>query len=354
MTCVAGRVCERVVDVAVTMRDVAQHAGVSTRTVSNVVNDFPYVSDDMRAKVQAALDELDYKPNLMARGLKQGRTGIITLLLPQIAVPYFGEIAHEVVEYASRLGCTVMIDETGGRSDRELDLLQVAARSGWVDGVLMSSQGLRGPALAHLPVDIPVVLLGERTAKTTLDHVGIDNIGAAAAAVRHLLATGCRRIAAIGGNPSLSDMTSRLRFKGYRAALRVAGIPNDDDLYVHTATYKRIGAAPAIRQLLHLADPPDGLFCFSDELAAGALRELHDQGIRVPEEMKVVGFDDIDEARFSIPTITSICPDKADIAKMALTMLLERVRGSTAKPRDIRVGYELIIRESSIGAQRAE
>ncbi|MGI8592424.1 MAG: LacI family DNA-binding transcriptional regulator, partial [Nakamurella sp.] len=80
------------------MRDVAQHAGVSTRTVSNVVNDFPYVSDDMRAKVQAALDELDYKPNLMARGLKQGRTGIITLLLPQIAVPYFGEIAHEVVE----------------------------------------------------------------------------------------------------------------------------------------------------------------------------------------------------------------------------------------------------------------
>ncbi|MGI8592035.1 MAG: LacI family DNA-binding transcriptional regulator, partial [Nakamurella sp.] len=226
--------------------------------------------------------------------------------------------------------------------------------SGWVDGVLMRSQGLRGPAIARLPVDIHVVMMGERTAKTTLDHVGIDTVGAAAAAVRHLLATGCRRIAAVGGNPSLSDMTYRLRFKGYRAALRVAGIPNDDDLYVHTATYKRLGAAPAIRQLLHLADPPDGLFCFSDELAAGALRELHDQGIRVPEEMKVVGFDDIDEARFSIPTITSICPDKADIAKAALTMLLERVRGSTAKPRDIRVGYELIIRESSIGTQRAD
>jgi len=335
------------VRVAVTMRDVAQHAGVSTRTVSNVVNDYHYVSADMRSKVQAALDELDYKPNLMARGLKQGRTGIITLLLPQIAVPYFGEIAHEVVEQATRLGCTVMIDETGGRADRELAVLDEVARSGWVDGVLLSSQGLRGAALANLPVNIPLVLLGERTAKTRHDHVGIDNVSAAKEATRHLIDAGCRRIAAIGGRPSLADITSRLRLKGYRAALSGTALPVDDDLYVRTPTYTRSDGAQAVRQLLRLPDPPDGLFCFSDELAVGALRELHEQGVRAPHGMKVVGFDDIDETRFSIPTVTSIRPDKAEIAGAALAMLLDRVNGSTTKPRYIRVPYELMIRESS-------
>lgn len=332
---------------AVTMRDVAQYAGVSTRTVSNVVNDYHYVSADMRTKVQAALDELDYKPNLMARGLKQGRTGIITLLLPQIAVPYFGEIAHEVVEQATRLGCTVMIDETGGRADRELAVLDEVARSGWVDGVLLSSQGLRGAALANLPVNIPLVLLGERTAKTRHDHVGIDNVSAAQEATRHLIDAGCRRIAAIGGRPSIADATSRLRHKGYRAALADAGRSVDDCLYIRTATYTRSDGAPAVKALLQLPEPPDGLFCFSDELAVGALRELHEQGVRAPQEMKVVGFDDIDESRFSIPTLTSIRPDKAEIAGSALAMLLDRVNGSTIRPRDIRVPHELMIRESS-------
>jgi LacI family repressor for deo operon, udp, cdd, tsx, nupC, and nupG len=118
--------------VAVTLRDVARHAGVSTRTVSNVVNGFPHISPAMRVKVEAALSELNYRPNLLARSLRQGRTGIITLLVPEIAVTYFSELAHEVVEQASERGCTVMIDETGGAPDRERELLDVATQSSWV------------------------------------------------------------------------------------------------------------------------------------------------------------------------------------------------------------------------------
>ncbi len=332
------------------MRDVARHAGVATRTVSNVVNNYPYVSDQMRSKVQAALDELNYKPNLMARGLRQGRTGNITLLVPFITVPYFGEIAHEVVEYASPLGCTVLIDETGGQPDRELALLDVAARSGWVDGILLSSQGLHGRALANVHTDVPIVLLGERTAKTTMDHVGIDNVKAAGDATRHLLRSGCTRIAAIGGKPTLTDMTSRLRLKGYQAALKEAGLPHDNQLYIQTPSYTRRDAAPAIRQLLSFPHPPDGIFCFSDELAIGALRELHEQGIPVPESCKIVGFDDIDETKYSIPTLTTIRPDKTTIAKTALTMLLERVAGFHDQTRDVIVDYQLVIRESSVPA----
>lgn len=332
---------------AVTMRDVAKHAGVAPRTVSNVVNDYAYVSAEMRTKVQAALEELNYRPNLMARGLRRGRTGIVTLLLPLLTTPYFGEIAHEVVEHASALGCTVMIDETGGDPKRELALLDIADRAGWVDGALMSPQGLSTRALAELRTNIPVVLLGERTARSTLDHVGIDNVAAARDAVRHLVDSGCQRVAAVGGTTARSDVTSRQRLKGYRAALRGAGIQADDELYIRTAAYSRTNAAAAVRQLMQSTRPPDGLFCFSDELAIGALRELHVLGIQVPQDIKVVGFDDIDETKYSIPTISSIRPDKAQTALSALTLLLERVDGSQVAPRDVTIGYELVVRESS-------
>lgn len=331
----------------VTLRDVAERAGVSIRSVSNVVNDFHYVSPEMRARVQAAIDDLHYKPNLLARGLRQGRTGIITLLLPEIAVSYFGELAHEIVERASHLGFTVMIDETGGQPERERALLDVATRSSWVDGVLLSSEGLAGPALAGLRSNVPVVLLGERTAKTAWDHVGINNLRASRDAVQHLIDSGRRRIAAVGGDASSSDVTSRLRLKGYRAALRAAGLPADDDLYARTPKYKRGDAATAVRALLSRAEPPDALFCFSDELAIGSLRELHEQGLRVPADLSVVGFDDVDESRFSTPSLTSVSPRKSEIASTALDLLIQRIGASDVKPRDVRVGYELIIRESS-------
>jgi LacI family repressor for deo operon, udp, cdd, tsx, nupC, and nupG len=332
--------------VAVTLRDVALHAGVSTRTVSNVVNDFPHISPAMRAKVQAALTELNYKPNLLARSLRQGRTGIVTLLLPEIAVAYFGELAHEVVERASELGFTVMIDETGGKPDRERALLNTASESSWVDGVLLSSQGLHGRDLAGLAPKMPVVLLGERTAGTALDHVGISNVRAAREAVRHLIASGRRQIAAIGGSAGVSDATSRLRLKGYHQELRAAGL-RTDGLYVRTPDYKRASAALAVRSLLSRDPVPDGLFCFSDELAVGALRELYEQGLRVPSDISVIGFDDIEEARFATPSLSSIRPDKTRIATEAVDMLLQRMQAPETTPRDVRVGYELIVRESS-------
>ena len=271
---------------------------------------------------------------------------MITLLLPLLTASYFAELAHEVVERASALGCTVLIDETGGDAKREMSLLDVADRAGWVDGALLSSQGLNGRALSKLRPNIPVVLLGERTAKSTFDHVGIDNVAAARDAVRHLLAGGCRRIAAIGGSPVASDVTSRQRLRGYRAALRAAGIA-DDDLHIPTAKYGRSDGAEAVRHLMKSGRSPDGLFCFSDELAVGALRELHEQGIHVPDDMKVIGFDDIDEAKYCVPTISTIRPDKAHTALASLTMLLDRVGGSQMPPRQVTIGYELVVRESS-------
>ena len=331
----------------VTLRDVAEHAGVSVRTVSNVVNDFHHVSADMRARVQASLDELNYRPNLLARSLRQGRTGIITLLLPQIAVPYFGELAHEIVERASELGSTVLVDQTGGVPERELELIDVASRSRWVDGVLLSSLGLDAEALDALDAAVPVVLLGERTANTTHDHVGIDNVAAAREAVAHLLDTGHRAVAAVGGSDDRADVTSWLRLRGYRDALRAAGLPAASALHVPTPDYSRLSGATAVREVLDRGERPDALLCLSDDLAAGALRELHDQGLRVPADVAVVGFDDVESSRFAVPSLSSIAPDKAELARTALEMLLERVGGLTVAPRDVRVAHRMVLRESS-------
>lgn len=332
---------------AVTLRDVAEHAGVSVRTVSNVVNDFHHVSDEMRARVQTSLDELNYRPNLLARSLRQGRTGIITVLLPQITAPYFAELAHEIVERASELGSTVLIDETGGVPERELELLDTASGSRWVDGVLLSSIGLDARSLARLDPRVPVVLLGERTASATHDHVGIDNVAAARDAVLHLLETGRRTVAAVGGTNEQSDVTSRLRLRGYRNALRAAGLPAGAAVHARTPDYSRGSGAAGVRELFARGERPDALLCLSDDLAAGALRQLHDQGLRVPDDVAVVGFDDVDASRFAVPSLSSVAPDKTELARTALEMLLERIAGLQVAPRDVRVPHRLVQRESS-------
>jgi LacI family repressor for deo operon, udp, cdd, tsx, nupC, and nupG len=332
--------------VGVTLRDVAAHAGVSSRTVSNVVHDYPHVSAKMRARVQTSLEALNYKPNLLARGLRQGHTGIITLLVPDIVVPYFGELAHEVVEQATALGYTVMIDETGGKPERERALLDDATQSSWVDGVLLSSIGLSPRDLAGLGSGRPMVLLGERTAKSAVDHVGIDNVAAACEAVTHLVQIGRTRIAALGGFGTPLDATSRLRLRGYHRALEDAGLA-DEERHARTRAYTRSSAGEAVRQLLDRPDPPDALFCFSDELAAGALRECHEQGVRVPDDVAVVGFDDADVSRYLTPSLTSVRPDRPEVARASLDILLQRIDGVRDSPRDVQVPYQLVIRESS-------
>ena len=337
---------------SVTLREVAQRAGVSTRTVSNVVNDFRHVAPDTRAKVQAALDELNYRPNLLARSLRQGRTGIVTVLLPELRSPYFGELAHELVDRAREIGFTVMIDETGGDEARERALLDVAAQGGWVDGVLLSSVSLRGDELAAVVPAIPVVLLGERTAGTALDHVAIDNVAAADEAVSHLIDSGRRRIVALGGRNTKADTTSTLRLKGYRRAMRRAGL---GARHVSTKGFQRVQAADAVERLLdgsNGAGSPDAVFCFSDELAVGVLRALASRGLRVPADLAVVGFDDVEDCLFTTPSLTSVRPDKKRLAAVALELLIARIDGGSGPARDVRVDHELVVRESSSPPRR--
>lgn len=335
-----------------TLRDVALRAGVAIRTVSNVVNGYAPVAEHTRARVQAAIDELDYQPNLLARSLKQGRSHIIALVVPELDVAYFAELARMVIAEAAARGYTVIIEQTDGDGQQERELLMQNPRVLPFDGVILSPVAISHADLANRASAVPLVLIGERVYDGTLDHVSIDNITAAREATDHLLALGRRRIAAIGDQPYDTGETAQLRTLGYRQAHANASLAVDESLVIRTARFHRGEGASAMEQLLAQPEPPDAVFCYSDLLALGALRVALSRGVRVPEDIAIVGFDDIEDGRYSTPTLTTVAPDKAEIAGRAVERVIARIESAdTRDPQEIRASHRLVVRETTVGAQ---
>jgi DNA-binding LacI/PurR family transcriptional regulator len=333
------------------LKDVALLAGVSVKTVSNVVNDYPFVRPTTRAKVQEAIEQLGYRPNMTARSLRSGRSGVIALAVPELDAPYFAELAHHVVGAAMDRGWTVLVDETGQTADRGLRNRERSAAAGirgqLIDGVILSPLALDEADISRYG-SVPLVLLGERLGSHLADHVAIDNRAAAAVATQHLLDIGRRRIAVIGSQPPPYGHSARQRVQGYRAALHAAQIRYDSSLIVPAQEWRRVDGLTGVRRLLGLPRPPDAVFCLNDLLALGAIRGLSEAGVRVPEDVAVVGFDDIEEGRFSVPTLTTVAPDKAAIAAESVAHLARRLeRGAAWTPEEVTVGFTLEIRESS-------
>jgi DNA-binding LacI/PurR family transcriptional regulator len=302
------------------MRDVATHAGVSPKTVSNVMNGYPYIREATRVKVLASIDALGYQMNISARNLKSGRTGIIGLAVPELSLPYFAELADAVINAAEEHGLTVMIEQTGAVRERELTAL-ARPRGHLVDGLLFSPLGLGPDDVEQLRTPTPMVLLGERIFHGPVDHVMIDNVTGTRAAVQHLLELGRRRIAVIGTHPG-----------------EVVG------------PWHRSTGAEAMEQLLASGAKFDAVLGLNDTLALGAIRVLARHGIRIPDDVAVAGFDDIDEASYSTPTLTTVDPGRGQIARTAVELLVERMGGDDSEHREIVAPYELHVRESTAGA----
>ncbi|WP_446217059.1 LacI family DNA-binding transcriptional regulator [Micromonospora sp. IBHARD004] len=330
------------------LKDVAERAGVSVKTVSNVVNGYLHVRPDTRARVEEAIAELNYRPNLSARNLRKGRTGVIALAVPELDIPYFAELARHVVTAAAAHGWTVLIDQTGGGPEQER---KVASGIGdhMIDGLIFSPLALTADDLTGLD-GMPMVLLGERVDHGPADHVVVDNVAAAREITAHLIGLGRRRIAAIGSQRTPEGASARLRLAGYTAALEEAGIGYDEKLVAPAPAWHRADGAAAVRDLLSSGVRPDAVFCFNDTLALGALRALHEAGLRVPEDVAVAGFDDIEDGRFSIPTLTTVAPDKERIARLAVELLAGRLDGDReAPPRELTAPHRLATRESTTG-----
>ena len=332
------------------LRDVAKLAGVSVKTVSNVVNDYAHVTDTTRERVLRAIEELNYRPNTAARSLRKGRSGLIGLAVPELGIPYFSELAGLIIDAAAEQSWTVLIDQTNGLAEREL-LVSEGIRSHLLDGLIFSPFAMGAEELARRRDDTPLVLLGERVFDGPADHVAIDNVAAARDATAHLVSLGRRRIAAIGDQRHVpAGRTAHLRLAGYQQALVEADLPYDEELVLPADDYHRGDGAESMARLLRLAEPPDAVLCFADLLARGALRTLLAAGRRVPEDVAVVGFDDIEDGRFSTPTLTTVRPDKSQIARLAVSFLLSRsAHGLDAPPREVQARYDLVVRESTAG-----
>ncbi|MEQ7126550.1 LacI family DNA-binding transcriptional regulator [Actinopolymorpha sp. B11F2] len=331
------------------LADVAARAGVSKKTVSNVINEFPFVADHTRSRVLEAISELGYRPNLSARNLAQGRTGIIALVISQLDMPYFSELARHVVDVAQGRSWVVLIEQTMNDRTYEQRILD-GDLSRRIDGLLFSPSRTSAAALHRRTDATPMVLLGEVIYDGMFDHVSIDNVAAAREATAHLLSLGRRRVAAIGAKGSRARGASRQRLEGYQQVLSEAGLPVEPELIRQTPRYVGEAGAAAMEELLDLARPPDAVFCFTDLLALGALRAIHRRGLRVPDDIAIVGHDDIPYGRISTPSLTTISPDKRAIAEIAVDLLEQRVSNRTPPPpREVHVEFALKVRESTAG-----
>lgn len=312
---------------AATMQDVARLAGVSAKTVSNVVNDQPHVSEATRLKVRKAIDKLGYELNVTARNLRKGRTGIIGLALPELKLPYFAELADSVIQEAERVGLRVMIEQTNSDRHREIDVLH-GQRRFMTDGLLFSPLALGQDDVGLFRVDFPMVLLGERVFGSTNDHITMSNVEAARAATEHLLVSGRRRIAIVGAHPGERVGSAALREQGYREAMAAAGLPVDEALVRSTGLWHRNTGAEATDALIDDGVEFDAVFALNDTLALGVLHSLHAHRIKVPGRVSVIGFDNIEEAAYSRPPLSTVEPGREQIARRAVELLALRISES--------------------------
>ena len=334
------------------MQDVARLAGVSVKTVSNVVNDYKHVSAPMRRRVQDAIDKLGYEVNVSARNLRTGRTGLITLALPELRLPYFAELAGSVIAEAEKAGLRVLVEQTNGSRDRELELLQ-GGLNRMVDGVIFSPLALGPDDLAAFSVRFPLVLLGERVFGSTNDHITMSNVEASKAATKHLLDTGHRRIAVIGTHPGEKVGSAALREQGFRAAMAEAGVPVEEALLRPTQVWHRNTGAEATDALIDSGESFDAVFALNDAMALGVLHSLSSHRIDVPGDVAVIGFDDIEDAAYTRPTLSTIAPGRDEIASRAVTLLQERIAEANTPPEGrtpiqrVFARYELVVRQSA-------
>lgn len=330
----------------VRLKDVAERAGVSMKTVSNVVHGYTHVSPAMRTKVQSAIDELGYVPNMTARRLVTGRTGTIALAVPGLAVPYFAELAAAFSDIAAERDYRVLIEQTAAGIDAERQVLSGRAR-GVVDGVVFQPTLLGSREIATLAKDMPLVLLGEADPPRAIDHVMIDNFAAAVIATSHLIGMGRRRIAFLGHERGYRSNTLSRRLLGYQSAIEHHGLPKGAELRIPAKDFGTAAGAEAVAEALEAGIEFDGLVCYDDLNAIGALHALRRAGRQVPGDVAVVGWDDITLARYLQPPLTTIVADRDALVRRAVDMLLDRIDGQAGPGRHELVPFHLAIREST-------
>ena len=329
----------------VTIREVADEAGVSIATVSRVLNNRADVSIETRELVQRVIRERGYKPNRNAQNLSAGRTGFVGVLVPLVYPAYFSTIVAGAAEALYQQDMRLVLSPTQHLYDREVSLLERLTH-GATDGALIVLPEESGPELEHLLDEgYRFVVVDPRTRLTErVPSVSTAHAAGADQAMRHLLELGHRRIGAITGIPDW--VASERRLQGYHAGLAGAGILPDPELIV-AGDWEIGGGIAAAERLLSLPEPPTAIFAFNDNMAVGALRAARARGLRLPEELSVIGFDDVELATVVAPALTTIRQPLAELGRMAVDRLVRLLEGQRLEALNVELGTRLIVREST-------
>jgi LacI family transcriptional regulator len=327
-----------------TIREVADRAGVSIATVSHVLNDTRFVSDDLRGRVQQAMRDLGYQPNRLARSLRSGKSHTVGLVLPDSSNPYFAEIARSVQSTAFELGYSVLLCNTDGELDKEA-LYGGLLIEKQVDGVILIAAGASGQHIRDLQQrGIPLAVVDRASPDAFVDSVQIDNRIGGRLAAQHLIDLSHRRIACIGGPPEVYPSYDRVY--GYLDARRDAGLPDDAE-YIVNANFRPDGGYAATRHLLSLPEPPTAVFACNDLMAMGAIGAIVECGLRCPQDVSVVGFDDMHLARYTNPPLTTVAQPKVEMGRQAMLLLLERMNAPGLPIRSLLLEAMLVVRSST-------
>lgn len=329
-----------------TMKDVAERARVSITTVSHVVNGTRFVSEKVRDRVTRVMEELGYRPNVLARGLRRGESSIVGLIVPDATNPYFAEIARSVEDACAERGYGVILCNSDGSAERQEKAVEVLA-SNRVGGLVLVSVGVTHREAALFEgLSIPMVMLDREIPGFPVDSIQIDNALGGFQATEHLLALGHRRIACLAGSSQVSPSLDRV--DGYRRALGQAGIPVDPDL-IMTGDFTPDGGYACARKIMDMGENrPTALFACNDLMAFGAITAFFEGGLRVPGDISVVGFDDIGLASYFNPTLTTVAQPRHEMGQMAVKILLERMQKDGQQPgRSVLLETQLRVRRST-------
>jgi DNA-binding LacI/PurR family transcriptional regulator len=330
----------------VTIKDIARHLNISVATVSRAMRDMPDIKPETRETVLKLAKEWDYQPNILATSLVKSRTKTIGVIVPDLAYHFFASVIKGIEEEAIERGYSLLLTQTSELYEREITNVQNLSR-GQVEGFIisLSQETTDYEHLKRLQrKGIPLVFFDRDSAEVDVSKVMVDNIGAAYEATKHLIENGCKRIAFLAGPTNVT--VSNQRQTGYENALIDSGLEINETLIVH-GSYNLQQVIELTNYLLDLPSPPDGLVVVSDRLAIGAMSAMRARGVKVPNDLAIVSFNDEPICTIVTPTLTSVSQPTMEMGRMAMSLLINQIE-KEGSPSEVKVfKTELKVRESS-------
>ncbi|MDN6227929.1 MAG: DNA-binding transcriptional regulator CytR [Enterobacterales bacterium] len=334
---------------AATMKDVAEHAGVSTATVSRALMNPEKVSASTRQKVEQAVLAVGYSPHALARSSKRNESRTILVIVPDICDPFFAEVIQGVERTAAEHGYLVLLGDCAQQQQQEKTFVNLIITK-QLDGMLLLGSNVPFDASKEEQKNLPpMVMANEFAPELELPTVHIDNLTAAFEAVLYLHELGHHRIACIAGPESMP--LSKYRLRGYIQALRRCGIAEEKS-FVERGDFTYEAGAQAMYALMSLPQPPTAIFCHSDVMAIGALSQAKRMGLRVPDDVSLVGFDDIKQAQYCDPPLTTVSQPRYQIGREAMLLLLEQLHSRSVVSGSRLLDSEFIVRGSTSAPKR--